>query len=91
MGLFVPLYGSFCVCLKRAVLVPAHGPRPRPKPGPTLKYFGSCHVWVVLFSVLRADPSDPPQMYTYRYNHLADELPKIVDPARSSSTTSSRR
>jgi hypothetical protein len=34
MGLFVPLYGTFCACLKRAVLVlvPAHGPRPRPKP-----------------------------------------------------------
>jgi hypothetical protein len=26
MGLFVPLYGLFRVCLKRAVLVPAHGP-----------------------------------------------------------------
>jgi hypothetical protein len=26
MGLFVPLYGPFRACLKRAVLVPAHGP-----------------------------------------------------------------
>jgi hypothetical protein len=42
MCLFVPLYGPFHVCLKRAVLVPAHGPRPRPKPGPALKYFVSC-------------------------------------------------
>jgi hypothetical protein len=37
MGLFVPLYRA---CLKRVVLVPAHGPWPRPKPGPTLKYSG---------------------------------------------------
>jgi hypothetical protein len=49
MGLFVPLYGPFRACLKRAVLVPAHGPRPQPKPGPTLKYFGSCRAWTVLF------------------------------------------
>jgi hypothetical protein len=34
MSLFVPLYGSFRVCLKRVVLVPAHGPWPRSKPGP---------------------------------------------------------
>jgi hypothetical protein len=26
MGLFVPLYEHFRACLKRAVLVPAHGP-----------------------------------------------------------------
>jgi hypothetical protein len=26
MGLFVPLYGPFRACLKRVVLVPAHGP-----------------------------------------------------------------
>jgi hypothetical protein len=26
MGLFVPLYGPFRAWLKRAVLVPAHGP-----------------------------------------------------------------
>jgi hypothetical protein len=26
MGLFVPLYGPFRACLKRDVLVPAHGP-----------------------------------------------------------------
>jgi hypothetical protein len=30
MGLFVPLYGPFRACLKRVVLVSAHGPRPRP-------------------------------------------------------------
>jgi hypothetical protein len=30
MGLFMPLYGPFRVCLKRAVLVPAHGQRPQP-------------------------------------------------------------
>jgi hypothetical protein len=52
MGLFVPLYGSFRVYLKRAVLVPAHGLRPQPKPGPALKYFAPCCVWTVLFSVL---------------------------------------
>jgi hypothetical protein len=65
MGLFVPLYGPFRACLKRVVLVPAHGPRPRPKPGPTLKYFVSCRAWAVLFFVLRAGPSGPAQMYTY--------------------------
>jgi hypothetical protein len=66
MSLFVPLYGSFRACLKQAVLVPAHGPRSRPKPGPTLKYFVSCRVWTVLFFfILRTDPSDPAQMYTY--------------------------
>jgi hypothetical protein len=26
MSLFVPLYGPFRACLKRVVLVPAHGP-----------------------------------------------------------------
>jgi hypothetical protein len=50
MGLFVHLFGPFHVCLKRVVLVPVHGPRPRPKPDPTLKYFESCRVWIVLFS-----------------------------------------
>jgi hypothetical protein len=49
MGLFVPLYGPFRACLKRAVLVPTHGPWPRPKPGPALNYFGSCRIWAVLF------------------------------------------
>ena len=61
MGLFMPLYGSFRACLKRAVLVPAHGPRPRPKPDPTLKYFVLCCAW----AVLRVGPSDPAQIYTY--------------------------
>jgi hypothetical protein len=49
MGIFVPLYRSFCVCLKRTMLVPAHGPtsaKTRPDisghAGPALKYFGSC-------------------------------------------------
>jgi hypothetical protein len=42
MGLFMPLYEPFRACLKRAVLMPARGPRPRPKPDPTLKYFMSC-------------------------------------------------
>jgi hypothetical protein len=28
---------------------PAHGPRPRPKFGPTLNYFVSCRAWAVLF------------------------------------------
>jgi hypothetical protein len=54
MGLFVPLYGSFRVCLKWVVLVPAHGPRPQPKPGPTLKYFGLCCAWAMLFSCFGA-------------------------------------
>jgi hypothetical protein len=49
MGLFVSLYGPFRACLKRVVLVPAHGPRPRPKPDPALKYFESCRAWTVLF------------------------------------------
>jgi hypothetical protein len=49
MGLFVPLYGPFRACLKRAVPVPAHGPWPRPKPGPTLNYFVPCRAWAVLF------------------------------------------
>jgi hypothetical protein len=65
MSLFVPLYESFRVYLKQVKLVPAHGPRPRPKSGPTLKYFGSCRAWAVLFSVLRPGPSGPAQMYTY--------------------------
>jgi hypothetical protein len=73
MGLFMPLYGSFRACLKRAVLVPAHGPRPRPdisgRVGPALKYFVPCRGWAVLFSVLRAGPSDPAQMYTYKSIH----------------------
>jgi hypothetical protein len=67
MGFFVPLYGLFRACLKRAVLVPAYGPRPRPKPGPALKYFVSCRAWAVLFSVLRAGPSGPAQMYSYKH------------------------
>jgi hypothetical protein len=34
--------------------------------GPTLNYFGSCRAWAVLFfSVLRAGPPGPAQMYTY--------------------------
>jgi hypothetical protein len=33
--------------------------------GPTLKYIGSYRAWAVLFSVLRAGPLDPAQMYTY--------------------------
>jgi hypothetical protein len=74
MGLFVPLYGSFCACLKRAVLVPAHRPRPRPKPGPTLKYFGSCRAWAVLFSVLRAGSSGPAQMYAYTLSACARRI-----------------
>jgi hypothetical protein len=63
MGIFVPLYGPFRTCLKR--VVPAHRPRLWPKPGPALKYFGLCRAWTVLFSVLRASPSCPAQMYTY--------------------------
>jgi hypothetical protein len=39
MGLFVPLYGPFRVCLKRAVLLPAHGPRPRPN---LARYISPC-------------------------------------------------
>jgi hypothetical protein len=42
MGIFVSLYGPFRDCLKRVVLVPAHGPRPQPKPDPSLEYFGAC-------------------------------------------------
>jgi hypothetical protein len=34
MCLFAPLYGPFRACLKRVVLVPAHGLRPRSKPDP---------------------------------------------------------
>jgi hypothetical protein len=33
--------------------------------GPALNYFGPCRAWAVLFSVLRAGPSGPAQMYTY--------------------------
>jgi hypothetical protein len=43
MGLLVPLYGPFRVCLKQAVLVPAHGPRPRPKPGPIYRVVPARH------------------------------------------------
>jgi hypothetical protein len=78
MGLFVPLYGPFRVCLKWAVLVPSHGPRPRPKPGPALKYFMRCHAWAVLFSVLRADPSGPAQMYTYKEEDPSGEIFAII-------------
>ena len=77
MGLFVPLYGPFCACLKRAMLVPAHGPRPRPKPDPALKYFVLCHAWAVLFSVLRAGPSGSAQMYTYKdHPRIPPESPR---------------
>jgi hypothetical protein len=33
--------------------------------GPALNYFRSCCAWAVLFSVLRAGPPGPAQMYTY--------------------------
>jgi hypothetical protein len=52
MGLFVPLYVPFRTYLKQVVLVPAHGSRPQSKPGPALKYFGSCRTCIVLFSCL---------------------------------------
>jgi hypothetical protein len=61
IGIFVSLYEPFRACLKRVVLVPAHGPWPRPKPGPALKYFGPCRAWAVLFFVLRAGPSGRPK------------------------------
>jgi hypothetical protein len=67
MCIFVSLYGLFRVCFKRVMLVPVHGPQPRPKPD--LIY------WVVLcldrvFFVLRINLSSPAQMYTYRCGGL---------------------
>jgi hypothetical protein len=59
MSLFVHLYGPFRACLKRVVLVPAHGLRPQPKPGPTLKYFVSCRAWAVLFFRASGRPIRP--------------------------------
>jgi hypothetical protein len=58
---FVSLYVPFCACLKLAVLVPTHVPRPQPKPD--LIY------WVMLclgcaFFML-AYLSDLVQIYTY--------------------------
>jgi hypothetical protein len=49
MDLFVPLYVSFCVCLKRIVLVPSYGLRPQPKTDLTLNYFGPYHAYAMLF------------------------------------------
>jgi hypothetical protein len=78
MDLFVPLYGSFRACLKRVMLMAAQGPRPRPKSGPTLKYFGSCRAWAVLFSVLRDGPLDPAQMYTYSGSAFFSSSPSAI-------------
>jgi hypothetical protein len=73
LGLFVPLYGPFRACLKRVVLVPAHGLRPQPKLGscrPGTKIFRTVpYLSRAFFFVLRADPSDPAQMYTYTPLH----------------------
>jgi hypothetical protein len=44
--------------------------------GPTLKYFGPCRAWAMLFSVLRAGPSGPTQMYTY--NEKGGLLHKVM-------------
>jgi hypothetical protein len=80
MGLFVPLYGSFRACLKRVVLVPAHGRDLGPNPA---RYIGPCRAWAVLFfTVLRAGPSGPAQMYTYttsqaRLVHLASSEKRL--------------
>jgi hypothetical protein len=64
MGLFVPLYGLFRACLKRVVLVLAHGLRPRPKPDTKIFRVVPCpgHDF---FPVLRAGPSGLAQIYTY--------------------------
>jgi hypothetical protein len=43
MSLFVPLYGPFHAYLKRVVLVPVHGPRPWPKPGPIFRAVPARH------------------------------------------------
>jgi hypothetical protein len=64
MGLFVPLYGSFCVCLKWTVLVPVHESQPRLKPGPIYRAVPCLDR---AFSVLRAGLSGPAKMYTYRW------------------------
>jgi hypothetical protein len=75
MGLFVPLYERFRACLKRVVLVPAHGRNLGPN---SARYIGPCRpdtkIFRVVsclerafFTVLRAGPSGPAQMYTYRF------------------------
>jgi hypothetical protein len=51
--------------IKRAGLVPARGPRRRPKHGPAQINFVLCRAWAGLFFVLRARPLGPAQMYTY--------------------------
>jgi hypothetical protein len=43
MGLFVPLHDPFRACLKRVVLVAAHGLRPRPKPDPIYRVVSARH------------------------------------------------
>jgi hypothetical protein len=63
MGLFVPLYGPFRACLKWAVPVPAHGPRPRPKLGPIYRAV-SC-LGRAFFPCFGLAHQPPAQMYTY--------------------------
>jgi hypothetical protein len=73
MRLFVPLYGPFRDCLKWVVLVPAHGPRPQPKPGSIYRAV-PCRVWTVLFFVLRASHAGPNVHYSEEYKTVLDML-----------------
>jgi hypothetical protein len=73
MSLFMPIYESFHACLKRVVLMPAYGPRPRPKSGLTLKYFVSCRACAVLFFPWFRPAIKPGPMYTY--THITHDVP----------------
>jgi hypothetical protein len=52
-------------CLYMGHFVPAHGPRPRPKPGPIYRVVPCLGR---AFFVLRAGSSGPTQMYTYNHD-----------------------
>jgi hypothetical protein len=78
MGLFVPLYGPFRAFLKRAMLMPTHGPRSRPKLGPALKYIGSYLTCAVLFSCFGLAHQANPKMYTYAMYTLVHVNSSVV-------------
>jgi hypothetical protein len=88
MGHFVPALNGPSSC------PPMGHDQTRPvisgRAGPALKYFGSGWAWAVLFSVLRAGPSGPAQMYTYSPWVVAGDFNQIFCSENKNNTNINR-